>query len=75
VQEKFIDLGVENLSQTDNDIIARQERLKKELDKLHFEFKTQCLDLPQGQKVQLYLDKDTISSIESTEASMGKDLD
>jgi hypothetical protein len=46
IQEKFIDLGVENHSAYGTDIIARQERLKKEMDKLHFDFKTNCLDLP-----------------------------
>jgi len=49
----------------------------KELENIQFEFKTQCLDLPQGSgnKANLHLDKETIDSIESTEASMGKDLD
>lgn len=44
---------------------------------MHFEFKTQCLDLPQcsNGKDFLALEKDTMEQIESTEASMGKDLD
>ena len=44
---------------------------------MNFEFKTHCLDLPQqsGSKDYLNLDRETIEQIESTEASMGKDLD
>lgn len=56
----------------------RQDRLKKELEKTHFAFKTNCLDLPQGaapSKDFLSIDKDTMDAMESTEASMGKDLD
>lgn len=56
---------------------VRQDRLKKELEKTHFAFKTNCLDLPQGanNKDFLSLDKDTMDTMESTEASMAKDLD
>jgi len=77
IQEKFIDLGVENHSAYGENIKIRQERLENALEKMNFEFKTNCLDLPQqsGSKDYLNLDRETIEQIESTEASMGKDLD
>ena len=68
---------MENLSHSGNDYVVRQERLKQELSKLHFDFKTNCLDLPagSGSKDFLHMDQELLDGIESTEASMGKDLD
>ena len=53
-----------------------QERFKKELERISFEFKTQLLDLPHECDMNnLKLDQESLEQVESTMASMGQDLD
>ena len=78
IQEKFIDLGVDNHSAYADNIHDRQTKLKEVLGKIPFEFKTQCLDLPQTSSAstdQFGLDKDQMDELSTTDATMGREID
>ena len=49
IMDKFIDLGVDdNHSNFGEGMAGRQLKFKSHLEKMQFEFKTTCLDLPKG---------------------------
>jgi len=55
---------------------AKQEKFCRELNKINFKFDTAVLDLPEGKNVnEEYLHEEQNNELDSTEESMGKDLD
>ena len=72
-----MDLGVEDdHADYGNDMNMLQERFKKELEKIPFEFKTKLLDMPNDSEVKdLELDEQSLKQLESTMDTMGKDID
>ena len=76
MQEKFIDLCVDDNHSAYGQMPNKQETFKTHLEKLSFTFETKCLDLPAGMvEDEGTMDKHSIESLQTADTDMGKDLD
>ena len=77
--DKFIDLGVDdNHSAFGEGMAGRQLKFKSHLEKMQFEFKTTCLDLPKGNAENeelLHPERDMLDELQTSDSTMGADLD
>ena len=77
--DKFIDLGVDdNHSAFGEGMAGRQQKFKNHLEKMDFEFKTTCLDLPTGNEQNeefLHPELEVLEEMLTSDTAMGSDLD
>ena len=77
--DKFIDLGVDdNHSAFGEGMAGRQQKFKNHLEKMDFEFKTTCLDLPTGNEQNeefLHPELEMLEDMLTSDTAMGSDLD
>ena len=80
MQEKFIDLCVDDNHSYDNGERPKQEDFCAHLAKLDFRFQTHCMDLPApmaaaADEGALRMDKDRYADLKTADTDMGDDLD
>jgi hypothetical protein len=76
ISDKFLDLGLDDGNHSDyGDLMHKQEKFRKEFEKMPFNFEGQSLHMPKGDASNEEILEEEDRTIEEEHVSLGKDIE